>query len=328
MSSNGDHNVPLVAQIKSNTRYTTFTNKDLEVPVTGWMSTDDGPPVSRIPTEVRDYLLAVSKGLRHAYKFAFDSRGVYGRTRYFVYDPNDLYVLGFIGYGDFSISRNGDPKYVVFAQNIENNKCDSYRVQHRMKMSENVHTAVRNAKRHLLPISHQEVIRRSYRDTLDKVKDFGETFSDDLTKALSKINLTCNVSRVRQAPIWLELCHKMDSGQHFLSAEFHKDVANARSIMATMDEQKALPVTAYCVRVYERLGEQTFDVARIPDISVMSGWDTDSLYDSLHGTPRYRAETLPSDIMSKLAALSICDVGDYVEEVGHRNMETLYYVYA
>jgi hypothetical protein len=39
-------------------------------------------------------------------------------------------------------------------------------------------------------------------------------------------------------------------------------------------------------------------------------------------------DELPEEIMNKISALSICEVGGFVEEVGHRSMSTLYYVYA
>ena len=323
------HDLPSVEDLETNDSYVNFTFKDMANP--DWRifcSAKYPEPLENMPLE---YLKAVSKGLRNGYKFGCMNGHIRSPKRqYFIYNPDDLYVLGFVDYGDYSLGQDGDNKYVVYSTSITNNKYDSYRLQHRMKMSENQETAIRTAKRHLLPISHKEVVQRSFIATLDKLEESKRELDGELRHAVEKIQgLGTRADRLNKSRLWLELCHKVDSEQHFLSAELKSEVVDIRRLMKDVEERDSLPASGYCVRVYKRLGEQNFDVVRIPDLHEMRGWSSDTIFDSNYGTKRYtKAECLPSEIMSKLAVLAICEVGDYVEEIGHRNMETLYYVYA
>lgn len=305
-----NHNVPLVSELETSNRWRTFTFADINEPSSSY---------------ALQYVKEVSKGLRHAYKFACSSN-TDEESRYFIYDPNDIYVMGWLGYGDYSLSREGPLKYVVYATNISNNKYDVYRQHHHMRMSENVSTAVRNAKRHLLPVAHEEIVKRTLNDTRDKIGDFVSDAKRQLRVELDKLGVNNTVSVCKKSHAWIELCHKLDIDQSFLSAECKDTLVKARRFMKTIDERESVPINMYCVRVYERLGEQTFNVVLIPNLP--NAYNSYLSIDKLFGNQKYRVETLPEEIMSKMAVLSVCDVGDFIEDVGHRNMETLYYVYA
>ena len=324
MSYRNNHGVPLVSDLETNKTWLTFTFADMKSPqfrlpaVSGNGNTTDHQYL--IP-----YIKEVSKGLRHAYKFAVKNKDY--ERRYYVYDPNDLFVLGWIGYGDFSLSDNGPLKYVVYATNVSNNKYDDYRQQHHMRMSENFSTAVRNAKKHLLPIPHIEVGRRTLDETRDKVSDFLGSTKQQLRTNLDKLGVSTNIANCKKSQVWLELCHKLDVEQQFLSAEFKDILVKARSLFKVIEEREFVPINMYCVRVYERLGQQTFDVILIPNLP--RAYNLNLTIDNEYGSQRYSsAETLPPEILSKVSVLAICNVGDFIEDVGHRNMETLYYVYA
>jgi|TARA_R110000744_G_scaffold81067_2_gene159425 hypothetical protein len=308
---------PLVEELETSVRFFTFSFTDSKyAPIRESLQEDNAPLI---------YLRQVSEGLRHAYKFACKTdKGMI--KRYYVYDPNDIYVMGWVSYGDFSLAHNQPDKYVVYSTNITNNKYDSYRSQHHIKMSENMATAIRNAKRYLLPINHKEVVKRTLGDTKDKLSDFGREVRSLASAGMAKLGLSDGIRNIVKSPAWIELCHKLDADQHFLSAECKDDLVNARRAIKLYTDHESLTVNMYAVRVYERLGEQTFDVILIPD--VVNAYLYNLHIDEEHGSRRYRAETLPKEIMDKVAVLSICEVGNFVEEVGHRSMETLYYVYA
>tara|TARA_R100000541_G_C1887962_1_gene83217 strand:+ start:125 stop:1093 length:969 start_codon:yes stop_codon:yes gene_type:complete len=322
MSYRNNHGVPLVSDLETNKEWLTFTFADMKSPqfrlpaVSGNGNTTE----YLIP-----YIKEVSKGLRHAYKFAVKNKDY--EKRYYVYDLNDLFPLGWIGYGDFSVSTEGQLKYVVYATNVSNNKYDDYRQQHHMRMSENFSTAVRNAKKHLLPIPHIDVARRTLDETRDKLGDFINSTRQQLRTNLDKLGVNSNIANCKRSQVWLELCHKLDVEQQFLSSEFKDILVKARSLLKVIEERESVPINMYCVRVYERLGQQTFDVILIPNLP--SAYNLNLSIDNEYGSRRYNsAETLPPEIMSKVSVLAICNVGDFIEDVGHRNMETLYYVYA
>jgi len=324
MSYRNNHGIPLVSDLETNKTWLTFTFAEMKSPQFRLPTTSTGDTTERL----LPYIKEVSKGLRHAYKFACSIRGDDGKIRRcYVYDPNDLFVLGWIGYGDFSLSDDGPLKYVVYATNVSNNKYDDYRQQHHMRMSENFSTAVRNAKKHLLPIPHIEVGRRTLDETRDKVSDFLGSTKQQLRTNLDKLGVSTNIANCKKSQVWLELCHKLDVEQQFLSAEFKDILVKARSLLKVIEEREFVPINMYCVRVYERLGQQTFDVILIPNLP--RAYNLNLTIDNEYGSRRYNsAETLPPEILSKVSVLAICNVGDFIEDVGHRNMETLYYVYA
>ena len=78
------------------------------------------------------------------------------RNTSWVYRDGDLMAIGYIGYGDFATSVNGDNKFVVCARGITNMKYAEYGDQHNMRMALKMDTAMKHAKRYLVPYSLSE----------------------------------------------------------------------------------------------------------------------------------------------------------------------------
>lgn len=273
-----------------------------------------------------EYLREVSKALRDNCKFACDrTLGLW--RRYYVYTPDSLFVMGWVAYGDYGLDTPTGDKFVVGAHSINNNKYSQDRDQHNMAFSTKMVTAVRNAKRHILPIGHGEVARRTINDTKHTVTLFDTKVSSSAKVALSKIGLEGRLSEVSSSDVWAELCYKLDTNNPFLSAEFERYVETARDKVNVWKVHQSASTDMYCVRVYERLGKQVFDVNLISDLPDQYNWRP--VHNTQFGNRRYNGvDELPEEIMDKISALSICEVDGFVEEIGHRSMDTLYYVYA
>jgi len=74
------------------------------------------------------------------------------------------------------------------------------------------------------------------------------------------------------------------------------------------------------VRVYERMGQQMFDVLTIDNAeSTYRAQMSDDV-------SRYTADDLPEEIMQKLSVLNILSKDDYVDDVGFSAGEGMFYV--
>ena len=312
---------PIVNTARGDSTFAVFTFR-------GGKAVSNNIDASKLTSDVvpLEYLREVSKALRDNCKFACDrTLGLW--RRYYVYTPDSMFVMGWVAYGDYGLDTPTGDKFVVGSHRIINRKYCEDRDQHHMSFSTKMVTAVRSAKRYILPIGHGEVARRTINDTNHTVAAFNSEISSLAKVALSKIGLEGRLAEVSSSDVWAELCHKLDTNNPFLSAEFERYVGEAREKINVWKVHQSASTDMYCVRVYERLGKQVFDVNLISDLPNPYNWRP--VHNADFGNRRYNSmDELPEEIMNKISALSICEVGGFVEEVGHRSMNTLYYVYA
>ena len=103
-------------------------------------------------------LQAFMAEVRKAFRGILFTPVVGDKGRVYVHMPNDPYILGWIGYGDFQTTVSADQKsYTVYSKNIMNMKYADYNDQHYMAMSVNLSTAVRNAKKYLRPLTTKDM---------------------------------------------------------------------------------------------------------------------------------------------------------------------------
>jgi hypothetical protein len=122
------------------------------------------------------------------------------------------------------------------------------------------------------------------------------------------------------APILKEMYLLLDSGHEFMDKSLASNLIALRSGKAIEDQaekDRTLPVSV--VRVYEKLGNQAFDVCPIEDIfglarNVTLKWAT------------YYEDTLPEGVLGKLSTLSICEEDAFIPQVGYRHSEAVFYV--
>ena len=312
---------PIVNTARGDSTFAVFTFR-------GGKAVSNNIDASKLTSDVvpLEYLREVSKALRDNCKFACDrTLGLW--RRYYVYTPDSMFVMGWVAYGDYGLDTPTGDKFVVGSHRIINRKYCEDRDQHHMSFTTKMVTAVRSAKRYILPIGHGEVARRTINDTNHTVAAFNSEISSLAKVALSKIGLEGRLAEVSSSDVWAELCHKLDTNNPFLSAEFERYVGEAREKINVWKVHQSASTDMYCVRVYERLGKQVFDVNLISDLPNQYNWRP--VHNADFGNRRYNSmDELPEEIMNKISALSICEVGGFVEEVGHRSMNTLYYVYA
>jgi hypothetical protein len=235
-----------------------------------------------------------------------------------VYRDDCPYVLGWIGFGDYRDGGDGTNMFVVQARTIENNKYADYSNQFYMKMSANVEVALRNAKKYLRQYSPQELAMINLRGVSDKVTGMADESRAKLRTAMSAVfdvdiyNKTSTLAR--------ELQHLLNTEHEFLHPEFRRNLTTYFELKHDADVLRDRTIPMWFVRVYERMGQQSFDVLSIDKPE--SNYSVEISQD-VH---RYQSDDLPEDIMGKLSVLNILTDDQYVDGVGYRAGEGMFYV--
>ena len=114
-----------------------------------------------------------------------------------------------------------------------------------------------------------------------------------------------------------ELRHLLNTGHEFVDARYS---AQLHTMFESMKEFAACngQVNMNFVRVYQRLGDQSFDVVPVDEVN---NWGCEVRQE----VTRY-TEDLPEDIAGRIAALSLMADKSYVEGVGYRVNESMFYV--
>jgi hypothetical protein len=239
---------------------------------------------------------------------------------YHVYMADDEYVMGWIDV-DFDYAKE-KLVYVVHSRDIQNNKYDNHSEGFRTKVSTLAHVGLKNAKKYLRRFSHEEVALVS----IDKYKDAAYRYRSSSSEAHSNIwrnmfgsSWDKNMEEAC-APILKEMYLLLDSGHEFMDKSLANNLTGLRAGKAIKDQaEEDRNLSLSVVRVYEKLGNQAFDVCPIEDIRGLARnatlkWAT------------YYEDTLPEGVLGKLSTLSICEEDAFIPQVGYRHSEAVFYV--
>ena len=240
-----------------------------------------------------------------------------GGHKAWVYYPDEPYPMGYIGYGDFRTEVVGDAMYMVASRTITNDKYASYQDQHYMKMTVNIATAVRNAKRFLRNFSPREMARANIQNAASKSSESEGNAGNEYRNAMRGL---FDHESSQSNRMLTELRNLVDTGYEFIDPAFGSELA---AMFGLLDEYKSLkgkPIHCYFVRVYEKFGKQTFDVCMVDDLH-KGAWHANVSTEFTRYT-----DDLPEDIMGKVSMLAMVESDTYVDDVGYRADEGLFYV--
>jgi len=236
-----------------------------------------------------------------------------------VYMPDDEYTMGWI---DVEWDNDNEKVvYVVQSRLITNNKFNNYSSEYRYKNTTVPTVAIKNAKKYLRRFTHSEVVHATVMDCSSAVRrsanDTLTVFSDTWRK-LFGVDWNESIG-TKCTPIVTEMYRLLDSGYEFIDKNTKENVRQLRvetEAFRQGERDRELPM--YCVRVYERLGKQAFDVCPIENpngVARNQNFEWAMYYDDL-----------PEGVLGKLSTLSICEDGAYVPQIGYRHSEAVFYV--
>jgi len=249
----------------------------------------------------RDRLGGLMRGLQFIHR---DKSSVY------VAMEGHPYTLGWIGWKDYQDTTD-DNFYAVCSHNIENEKYGDYRIEHHMKLSRNMDTALRNAKKFLRPHTPSQLVSMSRGVLSNHIGRVRSVADSRQRESYSDIN---NDSLMR------ELRHLVDTGHKFIDDSIHNKLVTYFTAVDEAKELKAKQVNVWFVRVFERMGKQMFETVAIDNAENHWKQVISEVVD------RYNADTLPEEIMGKLSVLNMLGDDEYVEDVGLKLGEGMFYV--
>ena len=266
--------------------------------------------------ELRNFRIRVHKDLRGVETFPRC------RNSAWVCIKGEPMALGWIGYGDYQTSKSGDPKYVVYARDIENMKYSDYTIQHNMRMATNIDTAIKHAKGHMRKYTTDDLAQVFAKDVKRAVNDIKDKARDEFREAVSGAGIKMSGHRDgMDNTLMTELFNMVRAGHKFTNGELDTSI---RTLMAKKKENDrfgkgATPVNF--LRTYKHYDGMRVDIARIADIT---SYQMRPMYDHKH---TYLAQDLPDDFAGKAAVMSMCADGHFVEGVGYRVNEDMFYFY-
>ena len=273
------------------------------------------------------------EALRNDYAFKGAKFGVVNGDTYvtkgavWLYFPDEIYCRGTVGYGDVGI-RATLYKYYVEADGIRNNKVKISSRQHSMLSSENVLKAVKTAKQYLRKHTLPKIIRltaHSLTSAMSAEKDSKTEAEEDAMTNLQKM-LT------RSGALTAELVNMVTSGYAFKDDSVREGIV---SYMDTIGEE--IEVSSRNVSIALVLVHQPHSTGAEHEITVQRGEKHLNLRKRVYVSDvlaslaeavveRYTPATLPDDIRSKISTLNILPGNDYVDGVGCRQSENIYYI--
>ena len=256
-----------------------------------------------------EFLLGLMKKLPTC-KFA---RDLNSGTKVYVYLPSDLYAMGWVGCGDYRLEGGAIHNTIgVYSHTITNDKYADYNFQHNMLMSTNPKRAIKNALAHLRPYRPEELAKLFAYDVANKVSQNDYANKNKVNEAQSSVT--------GHKQLYTELSALVSSGYEFVDADFGSKVT---SFISEVDEYnlQATDINMYYVRAYMLNDEQVFDTHLVTEAH--NTWRYEISPDP---TKRYTSDTLPEFLSGKLSVLMMCDLDQYVEGVGIRMNDGVFYV--
>ena len=228
-----------------------------------------------------------------------------------VYLPTDHFVLGRVGWGDWSVDGKPTNSIMVQSPRIRNDKYSSERMQHYMWTSINPKRALSNALGALRPHTPIAVAKHYATNVASKVWNSDYEGQDKVTKVRGKL--------VRHDSLEQELRGIVASGYTFINAEFSDLVT---SFLHESDEYalRQQKIDMVYVRAYMLGEQQVFDTVPIANMHKHYNFDVEESF------TRYTEDTLPEDIRGKLSMLLMVNMNEYVDGVGMRAHDEIFYV--
>jgi len=228
-----------------------------------------------------------------------------------VYLPTDHFTLGVVGWGDWSVDGKPSKSIMVRSPRIRNDKYSSDRTQHYMWTSINPKRALSNALGALRPHTPIAVAKHYATNVSSKVWNSDYEGQDKVSKARGKV--------IRHDSLEQELRGIVASGYTFINAEFSDLIT---SFIHEADEYalRQHKVDMMYVRAYMLGEQQVFDTVPIANMHKNYNFTVEEY------SQRYTEDTLPDFIRGKVSMLLMVDMNEYVDGVGIRVHDEVFYV--
>ena len=243
-----------------------------------------------------------------------------------VYREGDNYVMGMIGYGDFQNTGDGEDRFAVWSPNIRNMKYNGG-LQQNMSLALNMDKAVKNAMTYIRPLSMQQTMKQSLRQCSSAA---GEVVSQIRDKAgetrrglVNNFFDTGTYSTPKPNALQRELKYMVESGYEFLDKDLGAALGKLVNSMKELDTARDTNKNTFTfVEAFvSPIGRQMFRA--YADVDANNYYSFDGFTDEVS---LYEQHNLPEELAGKLSVLSMLEEGGYVEGVGYRAADSIFYL--
>lgn len=274
---------------------------------------------SAIDPQVEEFAQAVCNKIR-GYKYAYRDE----RTAW-IYRDGDTFTMGYVGFGDFMDGGDGDKRYGVFSPNIQNGKY-GYGERQNMAQATKMTKALSNAAKYLRPLTMREVVgmtergvREKAREVVQSVRKSVASIKDEVVDGLFYI--PDRVTALKTNALQAELKHLVDTGYEFIDPRVGEQLRKVFGALEELSESRSTnePVFTIVEATKSVTGAQKFRVMK--DVQLSWNWSHQEVE-----MDTFSQDELPEELARKLAVMSMVDKDQYVEGVGYKYCDTLYYV--
>ena len=238
------------------------------------------------------------------------------RNSSWVFMEGQPYCMGWIAFGDYRETGKGIENYVVYSHKIQNRKYSDHNDQYYMTMSLHLKDGVKNAKRYLKNFTMFDIAN----ETLGLVRRRFNSARHEVRRGADEIKGKLFTSDA----MYREMEHLSNTGYAFLDPAFGQQVKDYVTSQQEKKVSDAKNLNLHLIKVYEKLGEQHFDVVQINDADDRFRLSLEDFPPELIKT--YIDETLPGELAGKLSVVNILTQDQYVEDVGYALGDGMYYV--
>lgn len=232
-----------------------------------------------------------------------------------IYRPGDTHVLGEIGFKDIRVKGKGAsaPTYYVRARTIANTKYRDTVWQHNAIATKSLKNAVKHAEDYFRPVPALEAIRLTSGKARSIVDKAVSVHFDVVRNAYRQLFGDSGYGNAFDKPIFQELRHTT-----FISPEVNKLVGELNVGLDAWREAKGIAEHGiHYVALTDNYGQLVADTAHCGTL----GYD--------HKTSevtRLAASELPEWVQGRLAVLQMLEPENYVQGVGLRLDDKIYYI--
>ena len=241
-----------------------------------------------------------------------------------VYRESDSFPMGYISFKDTRDNKasDDDPKYLVYSPNIHNGKY-SYGDRMNMAQATTKEKAVKNAVTYLRALTVPQVVEITKDTCRRKAASQTDDLRNDVRQKADSVlkDMFSTYKYDKPNPLQVELRYMVESGHEFVNKELGQQL---KEIFTGFDEFKEAREnnsdSFLFVEAYQSFGQNKFRCAPVD----LRGYGDEAVKRELQ---TIRGEDdLPEDIKGKLAVLGMVDVEHYVDGVGYRAAENIFYL--
>lgn len=274
---------------------------------------------SAIDPQVEEFAQAVCNKIR-GYKYAYRDE----RTAW-IYRDGDTFTMGYVGFGDFMDGGDGDKRYGVFSPNIQNGKY-GYGDRQNMSQATKMAKALNNAAKYLRPLTMKEVVSMTERGVREKAREAVQSVRKNVANIKDEVvdglfYIPDRVTALKTNALQAELKHLVDTGYEFIDPKVGEQLRKVFGALEELSESRSTnePVFTIVEAIKSVTGAQKFRVMK--DVQLSWGWSHQEIEMDI-----FSQDELPEELARKLAVMSMVDKDQYVEGVGYKYCDTLYYV--